>query len=33
MGKILEVNQPVLKLNDKPVQRSLPVPDQHIPPF
>ena len=25
------VNQPVLKLNDKPVQRSLPVPDRHGP--
>ena len=27
------VNQPVLKLNDKPVQRSLPVPDRHSPFF
>ena len=27
------LNQPVLKLNDKPVQRSLPVPDRHGPFF
>ena len=27
------VSQPVLKLNDKPVQRPLPVPDRHGPLF